>query len=757
LPDNLFSGLIRVYTLLMANNSLTRLKDSTFQSLSALTTFNVANNQITVVEPQVFGSLLLNPNLNSGYALWLDMSGNPSQCRIGWLPEANSSVVYCHCDSEMLGTIVSSGGGTGAVSTVAFSTGCSPSAKLGIVSLPSTMISSNASATVDTSNSSSNVQQLVKETLCLYDCCYASSAFEAVTGNSTSNATVFHISLNSLEATGTYDGSCLVAPGFRTAIVACADYIFATFSDYVAYSQTSAEITLPPPTTLSLQFTQGQANSFPAVTAALLPSPTVSSAVTFAVEPHLPAGLVIDAFSGEIGGRPVSSSPPSVFHLSQLTRIGGSQPCVNVLAVLTISAISCDTRTCHGGVCLLPSSGDLYGEARCACPSGQAGRYCEFVNPFVVSRSSTDRACLLSIFLALCVSVAAVAVHAAVLKWTSAQQHTSLLSQRLLETEEEMVILQRAWQIQPSELAVEREVARGAFGVVLKAVWNDMAVAVKMLGREPSSMESAAAEEFDREVSFMRTVRHANIVLFLGAGVFENGVPFLVTEFMERGSLRVVLENSPDIAWPKKLSFARDTALGMQHLHALGCIHRDLKSGNLLVTRTFGVKVADFGTSRLAGMSKSTKGARHGPQHHQQHQQHQHQLSAPSADQDADPTLTTLVGTSLWMAPEILFKQPYTQKADVYSYGIVLFEILTQTTPWNELPSKFLVNHLSAALNAGQRPTLPDEVATAAATSAGQTMYIQLMHQCWAQSPAERPSFDEVLAGGHLSVDGEKM
>jgi serine/threonine protein kinase len=75
-----------------------------------------------------------------------------------------------------------------------------------------------------------------------------------------------------------------------------------------------------------------------------------------------------------------------------------------------------------------------------------------------------------------------------------------------------------------------------------------------------------------------------------------------VLELSERGSLRSLLENAGAemIAWERKLVFARDTALGMQHLHSLGCIHRDLKSGNLLVTQNYHIKVADFGTSKLA-------------------------------------------------------------------------------------------------------------------------------------------------------------
>ena len=86
-------------------------------------------------------------------------------------------------------------------------------------------------------------------------------------------------------------------------------------------------------------------------------------------------------------------------------------------------------------------------------------------------------------------------------------------------------------------------------------------------------------------------MRHPNIVHFLGAGTWKDGSPFLVTELLQRGSLQHVLGSSPQIEWLAKLRFALDAATGMAFLHGLGVVHRDLKSGNLLVTNNFRVKV----------------------------------------------------------------------------------------------------------------------------------------------------------------------
>jgi hypothetical protein len=476
---------------------------------------------------------------------------------------------------------------------------------------------------------------------------------------------------------------------------------------------------------------------------------------TFAVQPNLPSGLSINPQSGTIEGTPTLGSPPIVYTITQVTlavsalttQTGGggggaaaaaaaaeaaatsNGSCPFVVVQLTLSVAVCDNdQTCNGGVCKF-GNGDRFSETTaftCRCPDRLIGRLCELPNPFLGGQSPLDK-----VLKALAVFLFVIAFWPVYfLAYLRARRFFQLgkantdLTERLMATENEMKSMKKVWQIGEQELTFEREIARGAFGVVHRAVWNDIVVAVKMLARQAESVQVEETEEFDREVRFMQAVRHSNIVLFFGAGVTDNGLPFLVTEFMERGSLNVVLANSPDIAWAQKLQFAHDTALGMRHLHSLGSIHRDLKSGNLLVTKSFRIKVADFGTARLAGMTNAAH-------------------SAPlQADHTASPLMTGMVGTPLWMAPEIVFKQPYTQKADVYSYAIVLFEILTQTTPWNELPDDFISLQILDALKRGRRPRV---------TGYSEDLYTPfrgLMERCWAEKADDRPTFEEVVRDG---------
>jgi serine/threonine protein kinase len=168
----------------------------------------------------------------------------------------------------------------------------------------------------------------------------------------------------------------------------------------------------------------------------------------------------------------------------------------------------------------------------------------------------------------------------------------------------------------------------------------------------------------------------------------------------------------------------------MQHLHSLGCIHRDLKSGNLLVTQNYHIKVADFGTSKLAASLQANNRG-----------------STSEHVGDGTRTMTKMVGTPLWMAPELLEgKRSYDNKVDVYAYGIVLFEILTQALPWTEIPSKFFMTSLTEAVLGGKRPTVPEE-----GVVCPDERYVELMEKCWAQQAVDRPAFRDV-AGNPLLV-----
>jgi len=127
---------------------------------------------------------------------------------------------------------------------------------------------------------------------------------------------------------------------------------------------------------------------------------------------------------------------------------------------------------------------------------------------------------------------------------------------------------------------------------------------------------------------------------------------YIITEFVNGGSLHSKLEDkSIPLDWKTRVAILRDVSLAMTYLHAKGKMHRDLKSHNLLVTADWKVKVCDF------GLARSTDGEGGGGGN------------------------KTIVGTNEWMAPEVLAGDNYDSSADVFSYAMVIWELLTRTDP----------------------------------------------------------------------------
>jgi serine/threonine-protein kinase CTR1 len=192
-----------------------------------------------------------------------------------------------------------------------------------------------------------------------------------------------------------------------------------------------------------------------------------------------------------------------------------------------------------------------------------------------------------------------------------------------------------------------------------------------------------------------------------------DGNPFLVSELMDQGSLWTVLRRVA-LDWSTRIQFACDIASGMVQVHELGRVHRDLKSPNVLVKQINGkmlCKVADFGTATLLDKAM---------------------LSSTAVDVVPPRNQTYGVGTPLWMAPEILAAQPYDQSVDVYSYGIVMWELASLQEPWTDVSGPFLGSKLLALIRDEVRPPIQE---------GWPEVYVEIMRACWATQPSARISF----------------
>ncbi|KAL9983803.1 hypothetical protein ACROYT_G006033 [Oculina patagonica] len=280
--------------------------------------------------------------------------------------------------------------------------------------------------------------------------------------------------------------------------------------------------------------------------------------------------------------------------------------------------------------------------------------------------------------------------------------------------------LDEKWEVPRESIFIKDLAGEGAFGYVAKAEAFELpgnnptpcTVAVKML------KENATDAELSDLISEMETMKeigsHKNIVNFLGACTVQ-GPLFLIVEYCPHGNLRDFLRDSrpslleptaektePQLTLRDLLSIAYQIGRGMSYLSSKKCIHRDLAARNVLIAEDFVIKIADFGLSRNLGNTDYYRRTTHG------------RLPVK------------------WLAIEALFDQQYTVKTDVWSFGILLWEIFTLGgTPYPGIP----VERLFTILKNGYRMECP--------INCPPKIY-EIMLICWSESAKSRPSFTEL-------------
>ena len=249
--------------------------------------------------------------------------------------------------------------------------------------------------------------------------------------------------------------------------------------------------------------------------------------------------------------------------------------------------------------------------------------------------------------------------------------------------------------IERTDFKIEAQIGKGSSGVVYEAVQisTGLKVAVKQL--DSVNLNKYELASFKREVTALSTLQHKYLIKFIGATLAS---PYwIITQFMPGKSLFARLREPFGLTPIQLTRIAYQVAEGMAYLHSKNMIHRDLKTLNILLDEDLSPRICDFGITREIGEK-----------------------------------MTGLVGTLNYMAPEVIGRNQYNLKADVFSFGMMLWEMLNQDIPFSSLDQ---INTGRAILN-GQRPPISKMAPKSLQT---------LIKDCWQADKDARPSFDDII------------
>uniref|UniRef100_I3JRC9 Mitogen-activated protein kinase kinase kinase n=1 Tax=Oreochromis niloticus TaxID=8128 RepID=I3JRC9_ORENI len=252
---------------------------------------------------------------------------------------------------------------------------------------------------------------------------------------------------------------------------------------------------------------------------------------------------------------------------------------------------------------------------------------------------------------------------------------------------------QDMWEVPFEEISELQWLGSGAQGAVFLGKFRSEEVAIKKV-----------REQKETDIKHLRKLKHPNIISFKGVCT-QAPCYCIIMEYCAQGQLYEVLRAGRKVTPRLLVDWATGIASGMNYLHLHKIIHRDLKSPNVLVTHNDTVKISDFGTSKELS-DKSTK--------------------------------MSFAGTVAWMAPEVIRNEPVSEKVDIWSFGVVLWELLTGEIPYKDVDSSAIIWGVgSNSLHLPVPSTCPDG-------------FKILMKQTWQGKPRNRPSFRQILL--HLDI-----
>lgn len=239
-----------------------------------------------------------------------------------------------------------------------------------------------------------------------------------------------------------------------------------------------------------------------------------------------------------------------------------------------------------------------------------------------------------------------------------------------------------------------KELGKGGMCKVYEAVEKGMApelqthYAVRIMNNKKPEFLIKVQEE----IALMKLCECENIVRHHETFYYDNSI-FMFVDYMDRGSLTGLIQDSRRLPLEAILYIFHQILCGLVHLHSKKQIHRDLKSDNILVSKSGDVKIADFGFAAQLTLEKDNR--------------------------------CSVVGTPAWMAPELIRKQPYNEKVDIWSLGIILYELYEREPPYLRVPPLKAMYLIASKEPPRLKTSVPQEVRN-------------LYEKCVAKNPEDR-------------------
>lgn len=270
----------------------------------------------------------------------------------------------------------------------------------------------------------------------------------------------------------------------------------------------------------------------------------------------------------------------------------------------------------------------------------------------------------------------------------------------------------------PDTVHIGKMIGSGEGGVVYEARWRNVDVAVKKFVDVDQELSLEALASFFSEVEIQKAMPYPHVVR-----VFAASKSGLMVMELGKCNLFEMYHSIARMEWPVKAKLLLQAAQGLKFVHDQGVVHRDVKSPNFLIfdsgTDDFTVKVADFGLATV-------------------------KTEARTLSRTARPQLTS----TLWTAPEILAGKLHNSRSDIFGFGVVMFEVVAQCSPYKDVSSNDLLTGLKRR---GADPcTVPSDCPT---------FFLELMRRCTSANPAKRPTMEDIISGlkelcKHVSTTG---